>query len=149
MFYLKYILSITCFYFLHDIPVSFFDFYLEESKFSIEIESHSLNRISENTDEKLVIKDLNNYLLKNMILSADDEVCSLRITNFEKLKNGHSIINGTIDCEMYDLESVKIETIWFLELFEHQINSINIHQKNKKIRGFKMDIDRTKIEVIL
>lgn len=144
---MKIFLFYICFIsLLHEVPISYFSLYVNETFCSIEIEiENDYFDFLSTENEPVKIDQVNHYLNKHFKLSLNGKVVQCNFTDVEILPNGHFLIIGISEKSKDLISEVSVQNTCFLEREISQTNSILIHQESKELRGFKMNQDRTEI----
>ena len=135
----------------HDVPVAYYEIHLDRQPFEItvEMEPGHLYLMTPKKGER-PRKAVNNYFSKHLEIELNGKVCEVAVQSIETLPNNHLKVKGRMNCgRIGKPSSIHIQNTAFINVIENQVNSIMIHQKDKRLRGFKMNGERTEIYVDL
>ncbi len=135
----------------HDTPVAYFEIHLDKTPYEItvEMEPGHLYLMTPKKGER-PRKALNNYFAENLTIEINGKVSKMVVQSMESLKNDHLKINGLLHVGKTGVPSnIKVQNTSFIHVVDDQVNSVMIYQKDKQVRGFKMDKNRIRIDVDL
>lgn len=150
---MKYLILLA-FVFLseHDIPVAYFELHLDKvpHELSIEMDARYLYLMIDRKQDERALNIINEYFSNNLQIQINESSTNIALQFIETLPNGHLKINGLLE-KKDDLlpSSILIKNTCFVEVVDRQINSLLIYQKDKDLRGFKMDQERIEINIDL
>lgn len=138
----------------HDYNVSMVDIYIESDHVSVEFKFERDDFYTSLFQKKVSLgtvpsdKVIQTYMDAHTSLKVNDQVIQFDLAD-TKIEEDHILLSF----EKVDITTRVISINFFntslLEKFDDQIHIIHIHQKDKDLRGFQMDKDRTSISVEL
>lgn len=148
---MKWIPLLTFFFFsfttIHDVPIATFKIYRVQNQMLLEInfDTVSICKVLEVTSSELSQNLLQKYIDDHTYFIFDSSHSKVKIKNIT-LQGDHLILESILENAPKTYTTISIQNTCLLSVPNHT-NNIILETDSNKIRGFKMNIDRTKITI--
>jgi len=145
------IIFLGLFLFSHDTPIVNYHLYVDTEDWGIVIEMDEkyLELITDSDDDKIINSKVGAYFSDHFSLSMNGQEIPWEVKSYDYGDTGHVEFSVDILSDNFLVENIEVANSSFLDIIEDHINNIFIYQKDKEVRGFKMDSERQRIQVSL
>jgi hypothetical protein len=138
----------------HDFKLSMLNFYVEDNELAVEFrfeKNDLIASINQNSDATNVLpseEQIQFYLAAQTTLKINEKAVQLDLASTRIEEDHIHLLFAKVEVPS-QIKSIHFFNTSLLDKFNDQIHIIQIHQKDKELRGFQMDKDRTSILVEL